>query len=105
MWRGEQINRKGIGNGISILLFAGIVARLPVTFGLLGTFLGQAFEMPSAYGQYFVLVPLFVLIFLVVIWVIVFMNDSERRIPVQYAKRVVGRQRYGGQSPNITIRV
>ena len=105
MWMGEQINQKGIGNGISILLFAGIVARLPVTFGLLGTFLGQAFEMPSAYGQYFVLVPLFVLIFLVVIWVIVFMNDSERRIPVQYAKRVVGRKMYGGQSTHIPIKV
>ena len=105
MWLGEQINQKGIGNGISILLFAGIVARLPVTFGLLGTFLGQAFEMPSAYGQYFVLVPLFVLIFLVVIWVIVFMNDSERRIPVQYAKRVVGRKMYGGQSTHIPIKV
>ena len=105
MWLGEQINQKGIGNGISILLFAGIVARLPVTFGLLGTFLGQAFEMPSAYGQYVVLVPLFVLIFLVVIWVIVFMNDSERRIPVQYAKRVVGRKMYGGQSTHIPIKV
>ena len=55
--------------------------------------------------QYYALVPLFVVLFLVVIWVIVFMNDSERRIPVQYAKRVVGRKMYGGQSSHLPIKV
>ena len=59
----------------------------------------------SSSGQYFVFVPLFVVLFLAVIWVIVFMNNSERRIPVQYAKRVVGRKMYGGQSTHIPVKV
>lgn len=105
MWLGEQINQKGIGNGISILLFAGIVARMPHTVGQLWTFLQAAMEDPTSYGKYYAFVPLFVVLFLAVIWVIVFMNDSERRIPVQYAKRVVGRKMYGGQSSHIPIKV
>lgn len=102
MWLGEQINQYGIGNGISILLFAGIVARMPVTISQLGQYwdLGSNGQM-----QFYFLVPLFVVLFLVVIWVIVFMNDSERRIPVQYAKRVVGRKMYGGQSSHLPIKV
>jgi len=102
MWLGEQINQYGIGNGISILLFGGIVARMPVTISQLGQYweLGSNGQM-----QYYALVPLFVVLFLVVIWVIVFMNDSERRIPVQYAKRVVGRKMYGGQSSHLPIKV
>lgn len=105
MWLGEQINEKGVGNGISILLFAGIIARMPVTIGNLAGYFQSAVNDPSAFGHYYFLVPLFVVIFLVVIWVIVFMNDSERRIPVQYAKRVVGRKMYGGQSSHIPIKV
>lgn len=102
MWLGEQINQYGIGNGISILLFGGIVARMPVTISQLGQYweLGSNGQM-----QYYALVPLFVVLFLIVIWVIVFMNDSERRIPVQYAKRVVGRKMYGGQSSHLPIKV
>ena len=105
MWMGEQINQKGIGNGISILLFAGIVARLPSTFNMLAEFFNLAIQSPSTSGQYFVFVPLFVVLFLAVIWVIVFMQDSERRIPVQYAKRVVGRKMYGDQSSHIPIKI
>ena len=105
MWMGEQINQKGIGNGISILLFSGIVARLPHTIRQLGQYISAAVEDPTNYGKFYFLVPLFVVIFLLVIWVIVFMNDSERRIPVQYAKRVVGRKMYGGQSSHIPIKV
>ena len=105
MWLGEQINQHGIGNGISILLFAGIVARLPHTASLLTKYIQAANEDPAGYGQYYVFVPLFIFIFLAVIWVIVFMNDAERRIPVQYAKRVVGRKMYGGQSSHIPIKV
>ena len=105
MWMGEQINQKGIGNGISILLFAGIVARLPQTIRLLGQYLSAANQDPTIYGKYYFLVPLFVVLFLAVIWVIAFMNNSERRIPVQYAKRVVGRKMYGGQSTHIPIKV
>lgn len=105
MWLGEQINQKGIGNGISILLFAGIVARLPHTLNTLGTFWNAANQDPTSYGQYYFLVPLFFVIFLVIICVIIFMYDAERRIPVQYAKRVVGRKVYGGQSSHIPIKI
>ena len=105
MWMGEQINQKGVGNGISIILFAGIVARLPVTMGQIWSYFSAAMQSPESYGKYFVFAPLFIILFLAVIWVIVFMNDSERRIPVQYAKKVVGRKVYGGQSTVLPIKV
>ena len=105
MWMGEQINDKGVGNGISIILFAGIVARLPVTFGTVWQYMQLGMESASTAGQYLVLAPLFVALFLVVIWVIVFMNEAERRIPVQYAKKVVGRKMYGGQSTFLPVKV
>lgn len=102
MWLGEQINSHGIGNGISILLFAGIVAQLPATISRLG----QYFDLGSkGQTQFYILVPLWIVIFVAVIWVITFMQDSERRIPIQYAKRVVGRKMYGGQSSHLPIKV
>ena len=102
MWLGEQINQFGIGNGISILLFAGIVARFPLIITQIISFWDMAMQGDT---KYFVFVPLFVLIFLAVMWVIVFMQDAERRIPIQYAKRVVGRKMYGGQSTYLPIKV
>ncbi|MEF2919825.1 MAG: preprotein translocase subunit SecY [Acutalibacteraceae bacterium] len=102
MWIGEQINQYGIGNGISILLFAGIVARFPAIITELTSFWDYAMQGST---QYFVLVPLFVVIFLGVMWVITFMQDAERRIPIQYAKRMVGRKMYGGQSSHLPIKV
>lgn len=102
MWMGEQINKNGIGNGISILLFAGIVARLPWTINVLTQYFTLGF---SGGTQYFILVPFWVILFLAVIWIITFMQDSERRIPIQYAKRVVGRKMYGGQSSHLPIKV
>ncbi len=105
MWMGEQINDKGIGNGISMILFAGIVARLPVTFGMVWQFFSLGLADPSGSGRFLVLAPLFIVLFLVVIWVIVFMNEAERRIPVQYAKKVVGRKMYGGQSTHLPVKV
>ncbi len=104
MWFGEQINDKGIGNGISILLFAGIVARLPYTLSLLGEYWNLGMQ-ENGQPQFLILVPLWIVIFLVVVWVITFMQDSERRIPIQYAKRVVGRKMYGGQSSHLPIKV
>ncbi len=98
MWLGEQINVKGVGNGISILLFAGIVSSLPVTFGILWSNFIQG-------GIKYFTTPLVLLTFVAVIWVIVLMNDAERRIPVQYAKRVVGRKMYGGNSSHLPIKV
>lgn len=102
MWLGEQINKSGIGNGISILLFAGIIARLPYTISQLGMYWNLAGEDNTSY---YVTVPLWIVLFLVVIWVITFMQDAERRIPIQYAKRVVGRKMYGGQSTHLPIKV
>ena len=102
MWLGEQINTNGIGNGISILLFAGIVAQLPYTLSMLGQFWKLAGEGST---QFYFLVPLWIVIFVAIVWVITFMQDSERRIPIQYAKRVVGRKMYGGQSSHLPIRV
>lgn len=102
MWLGEQINTNGIGNGISILLFAGIVAQLPYTLSMLGQFWKLAGEGST---QFYFLVPLWIAIFVAIVWVITFMQDSERRIPIQYAKRVVGRKMYGGQSSHLPIKV
>ena len=102
MWLGEQINTNGIGNGISILLFAGIVAQLPYTLSMLGQFWKLAGEGST---QFYFLVPLWIVIFVAIVWGITFMQDSERRIPIQYAKRVVGRKMYGGQSSHLPIKV
>ena len=102
MWLGEQINTNGIGNGISILLFAGIVAQLPYTLSMLGQFWKLAGEGST---QFYFLVPLWIVIFVAIVWVITFMQDSERRIPIQYAKRVVGRKMYGAQSSHLPINV
>lgn len=102
MWLGEQINQYGIGNGISMLLFAGIVARIPFTVSVLAQYWTLAVNGAT---EYYFLAPLWVLLFLGVIWVITFMQDSERRIPIQYAKRVVGRKMYGGQSSVLPIKV
>ncbi len=105
MWLGEQINQHGVGNGISILLFAGIVSRMPHVFNTLGNFWQAANQDPSTYGKYYFLVPLFIILFVLMMWVIVFMYDAEHRIPIQYAKRMVGRRMYGGQSTHIPIKV
>ena len=96
MWLGEQIDVKGIGNGISILLFAGIISRGP-----------QALDMLIKYWELGmqVAVVAIVLLFLAVIVFIVWMTEAERRIPVQYAKRVVGNKMYGGQNTHIPIKV
>ena len=102
MWLGEQINKNGIGNGISILLFAGIIARLPYTVNLLSQYWNLGGQGST---QYYIFVPLWIVLFLAVIWFITFMQDAERRIPIQYAKRVVGRKMYGGQSTHLPIKV
>ena len=91
MWLGEQINEFGIGNGISMILFANIISSLPAG---LNTMLGM--------GWWAILVAV---VMVALILFIIFVNDAERRIPVQYAKRVVGRKIYGGQSTNLPIKV
>jgi len=91
MWMGEQITEHGIGNGISIILFANIVAGFPSIFN-------QLLHM-----GWWAIAMVVMLVALIVF--IIFINDAERRIPVQYAKRVVGRKVYGGQSTNLPIKV
>ncbi len=98
MWLGERINEKGIGNGVSIILFAGIVARMPTTITSLYQYLDHG-------GVYFVLVPIAAIALIAMIFYIVWMDNAERRIPVQYAKRVVGRKMYGGQNTHMPIKV
>ena len=103
MWLGEQINGKGIGNGISIILFAGIISRIPTEMTMLfGTETNGYF---SRGGIYYFLTPFVVVCYILMIAYIVWMDNAERRIPVQYAKRVVGRKMYGGQSTHIPIKV
>ncbi len=102
MWLGEQINTHGIGNGISILLFAGIISRMSVLVSQLSAYWTMAGQGST---KFYFFVPIFVVLFLFVIWLITFMNDAERRIPIQYAKRVVGRKMYGGQSSYFPIKV
>ncbi len=99
---GEQIDQRGIGNGISLILFTGIVSRGPATLLKLWSYIQLALE--GAYG-YFFAVPVVIALFLCVIAFIIVMTNAERRIPVQYAKKVVGRKMYGGQSTFIPIKV
>ena len=98
MWLGEQITEKGIGNGISLLIFAGIISSLPS--GIASTFaLAAAGELnPLA-------IILFIAIVIVMIVAVVAIQEGTRKIPVQYAKRVVGRKMYGGQSSHIPLKV
>lgn len=102
MFLGEQIDRNGIGNGISLMLFAGIVSRGPA---MLMNLWGYIMLAMNGQTGYFFSVPLVAVIFVAVIAFIVLMTNAERRIPVQYAKRVVGRKMYGGQSTYIPIKV
>lgn len=102
MWLGEQINKKGIGNGISILLFTGIVASGPK---VLNTFINWWKLAQAGDTQYYLVVPGVSVAFLAIVWFIVFMQDSERRVPVQYAKQIRGRKMMGGQKSYIPIKV
>ena len=102
MWLGEQINSNGIGNGISLILFAGIVSRIPSIGAQLFSSDGGYFSFGGAYA---VLAVSVVIVYLLMIAYIVWMDNAERRIPVQYAKRVVGRKMYGGQNTHIPIKV
>lgn len=99
VWLGNRVNEKGIGNGISIMLFAGIIARGPSD---IWSMLTLAKNEPN---PYVFIVPIVLIIYIAMITFIVFMNDSERRIPIQYAKRVVGRKQYGGQNTHIPVKV
>ena len=98
MWLGEQINEKGIGNGISLIIFAGIISRGPAM-------VNSMIELNKSGSLNILTTIIIVVLAVAVVGIVVFMNDAERRIPVQYAKRVVGRKMYGGQSTHIPVKV
>ena len=98
MWMGEQITEFGIGNGISVILFVSIVSRFPTQ---IGTMMRSVIETPKNWWIYL----LMMLGALAIIVLIVIVTNSERRIPVQYSKRVVGRKMYGGQSTHLPMKV
>ena len=98
MWLGEQITERGISNGISLIIFAGIIARMPSA--IINTF------RLSVSGEMSIFVVLLLMVFMVfVVGVIIFMETAQRRIPVQYPKRVVGRKMYGGQSTHLPLKI
>ena len=98
MWLGEQITEYGIGNGISMILFVGIISRFPTSIvSTISNVIGGNLKWWVAVLMYIGALAIIVLI--------VFVNDAERRIPVQYAKRVVGRKMYGGQSTHLPMKV
>lgn len=98
MWLGEQITERGIGNGISLIIFAGIVARMPQA-------IGNTFRLVST-GEMGIFAILILLVLMIgVIGFIIYVEQGQRRIPVQYAKRVVGRRLYGGQSTHLPLKI
>ena len=110
VWLGEQIDDRGIGNGISMILFSGIVSRGSSVVVMMWQYLVLGYENlvagATASGlRYLIGVPALVVIFVILIGFIVLMTKAERRIPIQYAKRVVGRKMYGGQSSYIPVNV
>jgi preprotein translocase subunit SecY len=98
MWLGEQITERGIGNGISLIIFAGIVARMP-------TAISNSVRLLRT-GEMGIIVILFLIALMVaVVAAIIYMERGQRRIPVQYAKRIVGRRMYGGQSTHLPLKI
>ena len=99
MWLGERINEHGIGNGISLILFANIISGVPAVVNM---FINTIVDEPL-FGSIFVVCAMALMSAL--IWLVIYISDSERRIPVMYAKKVVGRKMYGGQSTNLPIKL
>lgn len=98
MWLGEQITERGVGNGISLIIFAGIVARLPSA-------VVQTFDLYTVGQLSFALLVVLGVVMMAVVAAIVFLETGRRKIPVQYAKRVIGRRVYGGQSTHIPLKI
>ncbi len=98
MWLGEQMTERGIGNGISLIIFAGIVARGPAA-------IANSIQLVKADEIKIFFVPFLIIFMLAVVATIVFFETSQRRIPIQYAKRVVGRKMYGGQSSHLPLKI
>jgi preprotein translocase subunit SecY len=98
MWLGEQITERGIGNGISLIIFAGIIVRMPNA-------IGNTFRLLSTGEMGIFSVIILLVLMILVVGFIIYMEQAQRRIPVQYAKRVVGRKMYGGQSTHLPLKI
>ena len=98
MWLGEQMTERGIGNGISLIIFAGIVARMPAA-------IGNTIQLVNAGEIAIFFVPFLIVAMLAVVAFIIFVETAQRRIPIQYAKRVVGRKVYGGQASHLPLKI
>ena len=98
MWLGEQMTERGIGNGISLIIFSGIVARMPAA-------VGNTIELIKAGELALIFVPVILVMMFAVVGFIIFIETSQRRIPIQYAKRVVGNRVYGGQSSHLPLKI
>ncbi len=98
MWLGEQMTERGIGNGISLIIFAGIVARMPAA-------VGNTLQLVRAGDLAVIFIPVMLVMMVAVVIFIVFVETAQRRIPIQYAKRVVGRRVYGGQSSHLPLKI
>jgi preprotein translocase subunit SecY len=98
MWLGEQITERGIGNGISLIIFAGIVARMP-------TAISNSIRLLRTGEMGIIVILLLSALMVAVVGAIVYMERGQRRIPVQYAKRIVGRRMYGGQSTHLPLKI
>ncbi len=109
MWLGERINERGIGNGISMILFANIISSIPSFFYNLVSLVVSTYQYEEKAWLYGIISTVFALLLIAVMVVmfifIIWVTGSERRIPIQYAKRVVGRKMYGGQSSNLPIKL
>lgn len=98
MWLGEQMTERGIGNGISLIIFAGIVAGIPSA-------IGNTIQLVKAGELAVIFIPVLLVMMVGVVGFIIFVETAQRRIPIQYAKRVVGRKVYGGQSSHLPLKI
>ena len=98
MWLGEQMTERGIGNGISLIIFAGIVARMPAA-------IVNSIKMASAGEIAIIMIPILLAMMVGVIAIIIFFETAQRRIPIQYAKRMIGKQMYGGQRSHLPLKI
>ncbi|MCD6388480.1 MAG: preprotein translocase subunit SecY [Desulfobulbaceae bacterium] len=98
MWLGEQITERGVGNGISLIIFAGIIARLPIA-------IFNTYKMVTTGEMTLIFLPILIVFMALVIGVIIFFETAQRRIPIQYAKRMIGRQMYGGQRSHLPLKI
>ncbi|MFZ5797174.1 MAG: preprotein translocase subunit SecY [Desulfobulbus sp.] len=98
MWLGEQMTERGIGNGISLIIFAGIVARMPAA-------VGNTIQLVKAGELAIIFIPFLVIMMIAIVAFIIFAETSQRRIPIQYAKRVIGRRVYGGQTSHLPLKI